>query len=55
MIENLRDAVVDLVYLVCAVVIILGLKRLSSPRTARSGNQLVAAGLLVAVGVTLLD
>jgi len=54
-IENLRDAVVDLVYLVCAVVIILGLKRLSSPRTARSGNQLVAAGLLVAVGVTLLD
>ncbi|MDW8059640.1 MAG: NAD(P)(+) transhydrogenase (Re/Si-specific) subunit beta [Thermomicrobium sp.] len=55
MIENVREAIIDLTYLACAVVIILGLKRLSTPRTARSGNQLVAAGLLVAVAVTLLD
>lgn len=51
MIENVREAIIDLVYLACAIVIILGLKRLSTPRTARSGNQLIALGLLVAVAV----
>ncbi len=30
---------VDLVYLVIAVLFILGLKRLSSPATARAGNR----------------
>jgi H+-translocating NAD(P) transhydrogenase subunit beta len=41
-------------YLVAAVLFILGLKRLSSPKTARSGNMLGATGMLIAVGVTLL-
>ena len=42
-------------YLVSAVLFILGLKRLSRPRTAVRGNQLGAAGMLVAVVVTLAD
>ena len=42
-------------YLVAAVLFILGLKRLSRPRTAVRGNQYGAAGMLVAVLVTLTD
>ncbi len=42
-------------YLVAAVLFIVGLTRLSSPATARSGNRLAAIGMLVAVVVTLLD
>ncbi|MGA7270795.1 MAG: NAD(P)(+) transhydrogenase (Re/Si-specific) subunit beta [Acidimicrobiia bacterium] len=42
-------------YLVATALFILGLRRLSSPGTARSGNQLAAAGMLVAVVVTLAD
>lgn len=42
-------------YLLAAILFILGLKRLSRPRTAVRGNQYGAAGMLVAVLVTLLD
>ena len=42
-------------YLVAAVLFILGLKRLSRPRTAVRGNQLGATGMLIAVIVTLAD
>ncbi|MGH8873926.1 MAG: NAD(P)(+) transhydrogenase (Re/Si-specific) subunit beta [Acidimicrobiia bacterium] len=42
-------------YLGAAVLFIAGLRRLSSPATARSGNQLAAVGMLVAIVVTLLD
>ena len=42
-------------YLVSAVLFILGLKRLSRPRTAVRGNQLGAAGMLIAIVVTLAD
>ena len=45
---------VDLVYLATAVLFILGLKRLSSPATARAGNQLAAFGMLLGIVVTLL-
>ena len=44
-----------LLYLVAAVAFILGLKRLGSPRTARSGNTIAAGGMLMAVIVTLVD
>ena len=44
-----------LLYLVAAVAFILGLKRLGSPRTARSGNTIAASGMLMAVIVTLVD
>jgi H+-translocating NAD(P) transhydrogenase subunit beta len=42
-------------YLVSAVLFIVGLRRLSSPETARSGNRLAALGMFVAVVVTLAD
>ena len=47
--------VIDSFYLVAAVLLFLGLKRLSSPATARNGNAMAALGILVAVVVTLLD
>ncbi|HEX7091747.1 MAG TPA: NAD(P)(+) transhydrogenase (Re/Si-specific) subunit beta [Longimicrobiales bacterium] len=47
--------VIDLSYLVAATLFIVGLKRLSSPATARSGNVLGAAGMLIAIVATLLD
>jgi len=46
--------VMEIAYLVAAVLFIVGLKRLSSPATARSGNILGATGMLVAVVATLL-
>jgi len=42
-------------YLVAAVLFIMGLKLLSSPKTARRGNMLGAIGMLIAVVVTLTD
>ncbi len=50
--------VVDLIaiaYLVASVLFIVGLKFLSSPRTAQRGNVLAAGGMLIAVLATLLD
>jgi len=41
------------VYILCAFLFILGLKLLSSPATARRGNQLSSLGMLLAVVVTL--
>jgi NAD(P) transhydrogenase subunit beta len=42
-------------YLIAAVLFIVGLKRLSSPATAKDGNRIAAVGMLLAVIVTLLD
>lgn len=47
------DAIINLVYLLAASLFIMGMKRLSSPATARSGNQMAAAGMLIAVVATL--
>ena len=44
-----------LVYLVASVCFIFGIKKLSSPKTARQGNQLAAIAMLLAIVVTLLD
>ena len=43
----------DIGYLVSAALFILGIKRLSSPRTAPQGNRLGAYGMLLAVLVTM--
>ena len=48
-------ALVELVYLLSAVLFIVGLKRLSSPATARQGNTLSGLGMLLAIVVTLFD
>jgi NAD(P) transhydrogenase subunit beta len=41
-------------YIIAAILFIVGLKRLGSPATARSGNRLSALAMLVAVLVTVL-
>ncbi len=48
-------AVIKLVYLLAAVCFIVGLKRLSHPAKARSGNAIASLGMLIAIVVTLLD
>ena len=45
----------NLLYLVAGVLFIAGLKGLASPRTARAGNGIAAAGMLTAIVVTLAD
>ncbi len=50
-----RADFIELGYLVGASLFILGLKGLGRPRTARRGNLLGAAGMLVAILVTLID
>ena len=45
----------NLFYLIAAVCFIIGLKRLSHPKTARSGNFIAAAGMLVAIAATLVS
>src|SRR3972149_2927804 len=47
--------IVDIAYLVAAIMFIVGLKRLSSPATARSGNLVAAAGMLIALAATFLN
>ena len=46
---------IDLFYLFAAVLFILGLRGLSSPRTAVQGNMLGSSGMLLAIVITLLD
>ena len=55
MIDDGRQAVIDVAYLIAAVFFIFGLKFLSSPRTARQGNQIAAAGMGIAVLGTFLS
>ncbi len=45
--------VVNLAYVVAAVCFVLGIRGLSSPRTARRGNWIAAVGMVVAVAFTL--
>jgi len=51
----MHDPWITLGYLVTAVMFILGIKRLGSPATARQGNQIAAAGMAIAIVVTLID
>ncbi len=48
-------SIVNIAYLVAAVLFIFGLKGLAHPRTAVRGNLMGALGMLLAVVVTLLD
>jgi proton-translocating NAD(P)+ transhydrogenase subunit beta len=50
-----RTDLIGAAYLVCAALFIVGLKRLSSPATARSGNRLAAVGMAFAIVATLFD
>ena len=46
---------IDFAYLVSVVLFILGLKRLGSPKTARSGNQLSMTAMGLAILATLFE
>jgi NAD(P) transhydrogenase subunit beta len=48
-------ALIPLAYLIAAVLFILGLKNMSSPKTAVRGNLLGASGMALAIGATLVD
>jgi NAD(P) transhydrogenase subunit beta len=52
---DLRASVIAVSYIVAAVLFIFGLKRMTSPSTARSGNRLAAVGMALALVATLLD
>jgi NAD(P) transhydrogenase subunit beta len=49
------DTVVDLTYLLSAILFVVGLKRLQSPATARAGNALASLAMLLAIVATLVD
>ena len=51
----LSQTAINVTYLVAAVLLIVGIKRLSSPATARSGNVVAAAGMGIAIVFTFLD
>ena len=45
----------NIAYVLAAVLFILGIKRLSSPKTARSGNTIASVGMLIAIVATLVS
>ena len=51
----MREALINLAYLLAATLFILTFKGLSHPRTAVRANLMGAGGMLIAVAVTLLD
>jgi NAD(P) transhydrogenase subunit beta len=51
---NISSNWIDLAYLVSAVLFILGIKGLTKPKTAVSGNRMAALGALIAIAATLL-
>jgi NAD(P) transhydrogenase subunit beta len=46
---------VELIYLLSAILFVVGLKRLQSPATARGGNALAAAAMFLAIIATIVD
>ena len=51
----MQSNLINLAYLLASVLFIVGLKGLSSPRTARRGNLTGSCGMLIAVLATLVD
>jgi NAD(P) transhydrogenase subunit beta len=53
--DALRESIVNLSYLLAAILFILGLKGLAHPKSAVRGNLMGAVGMLIAVVVTLFN
>ena len=49
------STITTITYLISSILFIIGLKNLSSPRTARRGNLFAMIGMLLAIVVTLFD
>ena len=45
----------NLAYVLAAILFILGIKKLSSPKTARNGNAIASVGMLIAIVATLVS
>ena len=45
----------NLAYVLAAVLFILGIKKLSSPKTARTGNAISSIGMLIAIIATVIS
>lgn len=54
-IQTFIPNIIQIIYLIATGFFIVGIKRLGSPATARSGNQLASVGMLIGVAVTLFD
>jgi H+-translocating NAD(P) transhydrogenase subunit beta len=52
--EIITSGILEITYVVASVLFILGLKMLSHPETARRGNSLAAAGMILAIIATIL-
>ena len=52
--QIINNNIVNLCYVIAAIFFIIGLKRLSSPGTAKNGNRLASIGMLIAVLATVL-
>jgi len=52
---SILEISVELIYMVAIALFVVGLKRMTSPATARAGNQMAAVAMLIGVAVTLLD
>ena len=50
----MTTTLIQLAYLIAAVLFVLGLRNLSSPRTAPSGNIMASIGMLIAIVATLM-
>lgn len=53
--ENIKDILINLTYLIASFLFIFGIKRMSSPATAKNGNLISGIGMLLAIVVTLMD
>ncbi len=49
------EIIVEITYLLSAILFVVGLKRLQSPATARAGNALAAFAMLLAILATVVD
>ena len=49
------DLLVELTYLLSAILFVVGLKRLQSPATARAGNALASFAMFLAIAATVVD
>jgi NAD(P) transhydrogenase subunit beta len=51
----MRETLLAAAYFAAAFAFIIGIKRMAHPKTARSGNQIAAAAMLLAILATLID
>ena len=51
----MNTLLLQVLYLVAAALFILGLRQLSSPKSARRGNWTAALGMVIALGATVVD